>query len=289
MPCLWWHTSRSLWARSESRPVIPEDLGRLAELSSDFVLIYRELAAASAEHDTAALRNQNGTGANRSSSSARPVDPQSFTIILQSQEAGQATIACGWASPNPFHATGTRANLIPNHGPYCVGRTPLDVSRRFGCPLRMRFSYGPCCRPTRSHESVRRSHWASVMGTAGLLATPEIGEGLAGHDVRILIKLELLGDVAEDQIALPWSAPRDRRHTTACHPPRRSVQRGLVWHYHGVPRLDTAELRRLAIPATRRGREACGPLPTSSDYAGRILGVDPHIRRDLVAVNALTP
>jgi hypothetical protein len=28
-------------------------------------------------------------------------DPQSFTIILQSQQAGRATIACGWASRNP--------------------------------------------------------------------------------------------------------------------------------------------------------------------------------------------
>ena len=27
--------------------------------------------------------------------------PQSFTIILQSQQAGRATIACGWASRNP--------------------------------------------------------------------------------------------------------------------------------------------------------------------------------------------
>jgi hypothetical protein len=109
-------------------------------------------------------------------------------------------------------------------------------------------------------ESVRRSHWASVMVTAGLLATPGIGEEFADHDVRILIKLELLRDVAEDQIGLALVGTRQSSayHFVAPSTTVRSKRLGL--HDHGGSPLDSAELRRLAIRGNSVGRRGVWTL-----------------------------
>jgi hypothetical protein len=71
---------------------------------------------------------------------------------------------------------------------------------------------------------------------------------------------------------LPWSAPRSCRHTTPWHLHDDRFKEAWSGTTTACPLLTPPNCVGLPFAATRRGGEACGPLPNVFEYATRILG-----------------